>query len=544
MIKDQCVVIPPQQQQQQSNTNDDEESCDSEEPYMMDDEHDDVMDDEEVNHHNNDDHGDNQCHADANLLLEKDDLDDFIATSNDPDLAAFDIDDNEGDELNITTIPTTNSGEVACEINEEEPSVKRRNEPKLSGSIFINHCGTALTRKKYELKASKKQNFVLQKLAATVVGKSIPLVYVEGVSFTGEFYHSMDGASITGAIPYSLLSEDITAKYGFESIPKHARTRLSSPCSTTSSNPHYIAHLFDVMTNLAANHSDTRVILNRGTLTGEDDKGGLGLRGKNDSNIHESIDSKQMVRNLCAAQKYIQSDFFVTYTCNQKKHFGTKPIKEWLDSEEWIHEYKDFHKLPLHHQNEIKKAMVQASGVLMFRTWEEASKLFLEYLYKSPSSPFINVLAYLFRKEYQHDKGNLSHTHGMIAIRWSDLNEVEIEFINSLIRASYLDVVLPHEVPKLIDHGVVDNVYDVSDIYNLAKQILGHVCTPRCQVMVRKGKTICRKIDYLRKSEDNTKDTFIDLPNDLSYDAIKRLIQIGLVYHYEIDEMSKEINKF
>ena len=67
----------------------------------------------------------------------------------------------------------------------------------------------------------------------------------------------------------------------------------------------------------------------------ENKSGELGLRGTGDSSMLESFDSKAMVRNLCASQEYHTMSHFLTFTCNMKKHFGTKIIKQWIDSNEW-----------------------------------------------------------------------------------------------------------------------------------------------------------------------------------------------------------------
>ena len=75
--------------------------------------------------------------------------------------------------------------------------------------------------------------------------------------------------------------------------------------------------------------------MHRGLTASSDESSDLGVRGKNDSALLESIDSRKMVRNLSAAQTYMENDFFVTYTCNQKEYFGTKPIKDWIDSNGW-----------------------------------------------------------------------------------------------------------------------------------------------------------------------------------------------------------------
>ena len=49
--------------------------------------------------------------------------------------------------------------------------------------------------------------------------------------------------------------------------------------------------------------------MNRGLTASSDESSGLAVRGKNDSALLESIDSRKMVRNLSAAQKYMENDF-------------------------------------------------------------------------------------------------------------------------------------------------------------------------------------------------------------------------------------------
>ena len=62
---------------------------------------------------------------------------------------------------------------------------------------------------------------------------------------------------------------------------------------------------------------------------------GLDLRCKDDSNRFHSIDSSQMVENLYASKEYFQWYIFLTFTCNIRKCFSTKPIREWIDDGEW-----------------------------------------------------------------------------------------------------------------------------------------------------------------------------------------------------------------
>ena len=75
-------------------------------------------------------------------------------------------------------------------------------------------------------------------------------------------------------------------------MQEHIRTRLTTPSSATSSDPRYIAHCYDVMANMAASQSDTRLIVERG-LTVPNEKGDcLGVRGSKDSELLGSVDSK------------------------------------------------------------------------------------------------------------------------------------------------------------------------------------------------------------------------------------------------------------
>ena len=174
----------------------------------------------------------------------------------------------------------------------------------------------------------EKQYIFMQKICGTTNCESVPLIYPEDMLFPSIHWKtSSDNCSILGAIPSSLLNEKCKS-YGFATIQQHIRTRLTCPFSATSTDPRYITHCYDVMANLAASQSDTRLIIDRGLTIGEDKYGNLGVRGRNDSTLLGSMDSKQMVKNLCTSQKKIQWSFFLTFTANQSHHFGLKKIKK------------------------------------------------------------------------------------------------------------------------------------------------------------------------------------------------------------------------
>ena len=127
----------------------------------------------------------------------------------------------------------------------------------------------------------------MQRISATSIGTSIPLLYPDAMIFPSIFWKSIDSnGSIAGALPASLLSENIT-QYGFESIPQHVRSRLTSSSSTTATDPRYASFSYDSLINLACTHSDTRIAVHRGLAT--DESGELRLRGRSDTALQSSL---------------------------------------------------------------------------------------------------------------------------------------------------------------------------------------------------------------------------------------------------------------
>eukprot|EP00957_Ditylum_brightwellii_P011649 880090-Ditylum_brightwellii.AAC.1 len=130
------------------------------------------------------------------------------------------------------------------------------------------------------------------------------------------------------------------------------------------------------------------------------------VRNKTGSSLSECVDGQQMVLNLSSSQKHITWDWFLTFTCNQAKHFGMKFLKLYLATGKWKECYPDFYKKTVSEQEEIAIAMEHAFGSIIFRQWIQVRKLFLEYLLHSITSkigPVANIFA---RDEYQKDSGN------------------------------------------------------------------------------------------------------------------------------------------
>ena len=145
-------------------------------------------------------------------------------------------------------------------------------------------------------------NYHMKKLTSLSKFKSIPLLYPEGMLFPSIHWKlANDKCFIVGAIPSSLLHENCEQD-GFCSIQKHIRTRLKNPSNTTSTDPRYICHCYDVMANLAATHNDTRLIINRGLTVDSNKCDVLRNNGNKDQSILGSVDSKQMVK-ICVHRR-------------------------------------------------------------------------------------------------------------------------------------------------------------------------------------------------------------------------------------------------
>ena len=71
----------------------------------------------------------------------------------------------------------------------------------------------------------------------------------------------------------------------------------------------YVSYSYYTLSSLTVSYQDHRLIMNGGLTASINKSSGLGARGKNDSTLLDSIDSKKMARNLSAAQKYIINDF-------------------------------------------------------------------------------------------------------------------------------------------------------------------------------------------------------------------------------------------
>ena len=182
----------------------------------------------------------------------------------------------------------------------------------------------------------------------------------------------------------------------------------------------------------------------------------------------------------------------------------------------------------------------------MLRAWNESCQIFLDIIKSSPSSPFKNVSSLFARHEFQSQADNLPHIHTMIKIYWNSLTNQEKQFFNDCIRAGVLDIVKVHEMQRLVDEGLLNDVCEVSKITNLAKKILSHKCTPRCLVMIGENKFVCRKPNYSKMNNPpgNPSEKYEILPNDMSLESLRQLEKVEIINPLEYDNEKDFLKPF
>ena len=254
---------------------------------------------------------------------------DEIGTTNSDDADfVFGLIDNEEESIEQTPdIDTTNAAETPVVIHEETDYGGPQQEFWIRGSGFLSETTSILTRKRHDIHGSKSEKHFVQRLCSTTSQTSLPLIYPESTMYPSSFWcDAKDRYSIAGALPSVLLSGHCKED-GFSDLPKHVRCRITSPLSPTSTDPRYLIFCHDLLCSVAANHHDLRRH-GKGMTASDDAIGSLDLRSRDDSEFLYSIDSRQIVKNLCESQEYYPWDIFLTFTCNMRKHFGTRVIKE------------------------------------------------------------------------------------------------------------------------------------------------------------------------------------------------------------------------
>ena len=177
----------------------------------------------------------------------------------------------------------------------------------VSGRVIFNQAGKCATRHKETITGTSRERDIVQSLCASTPGQAFPLLQPEACLFPRHFYISAqhDDCSILGAQPlFSLCSK--TNPYGFSSMLTQARMHMTNPSSTTSTDPNFMCLYFDMLGNMVMNKCHSRDIFERSFVVDNKSAYGMSVRDQDHTKLNGSVDSRKIVLNLSASQKYVK----------------------------------------------------------------------------------------------------------------------------------------------------------------------------------------------------------------------------------------------
>ena len=102
------------------------------------------------------------------------------------------------------------------------------------------------------------------------------------------------------------------------------------------------------------------------------------------------------------------------------------------------------------------------------------------------------------------------------------------KYFEDLERASLCDIIRADEIDTFVDKEMIFRKEDIHDVINDAHSFLSHICNNICLIRGPSGKLKCRMPDYFGMTQDNIKQSFVDLPNNISDQCWGRLAKTGL----------------
>ena len=359
----------------------------------------------------------------------------------------------------------------------------------IRGSVLLNQFGSCLVRPESQLSGTRNERNLLQRLTLRDVGHTVAVAYPEAMMFPSIFWAPFgEGAegSFLGSIPIALLCRDATRKdTRMAPIIDHVKTRLTSPLSNAGSHADYCSFLFDTLANSTLCGQDSRVVLRRGfaeCMT----TAGVRAKKREENFFTDSIDNREVVHELCAAQRESKFTLFVTLTCNQSRHFGVKHIKQWIDAEEmglacydkwYTRNFPGCRTLDVYDRQDILKSLREHGRILLLRNWMQVRKILRKYICESDEKPLGKVVLFFGRDEYQEEKGNLFHVHWLVGTEDDYSTEEGREKLQKLIRGFSQQIILQEEIQDFVDRGLLKNAGQASAVRECALVVLKHDCS-------------------------------------------------------------------
>ena len=193
---------------------------------------------------------------------------------------------------------------------------------------------------------------------------------------SGHFWASAtyDKLAVLGAAPICCYSKR-TNLYGFASTLQIGRNLATHSSSSTSTCHHTMAFVYDIQANQAMSGIDSRLVSRMGFSVDTKSKAGISVNEGDESQLKDSVDSRQAALNLGASSAFISWDLFMTMTNNQSEFPGTRHLHEHKRSLTWTEQIPKYDTLPSFHKEEIARSMELAYSSVLGRCWMEARKL-------------------------------------------------------------------------------------------------------------------------------------------------------------------------
>ena len=403
--------------------------------------------------------------------------------------------------------------------------------------VIFNQTGALCTRYNKRITGLQLQQHVVQKIVSSVSGNSVPVLYLLGMMFPKHFWSSAsdDKASILGVLPISCYTKK-AHPHGFASMHETAKNYITHASSSTSTCHNFAATLYSVQCNQAMSGFNSKQVLRQGFKVSSigksrNSKSGLTLGHNDESNLRESMDTRQGAMNLAAAvHNGVHFDLFVTWTLNQAQFPGVRHLNQWKVSKLWTKEVPGYDTLSTEAKLEIDKSFEMAYISVMNRNWLEVRSFLINLLLESSTAILKKVVHAFFRDEYQELCGNVSHLHGLMGLEKNDMENEEFkQFICDLQRNSVCDLVSTDEIQGMIDDGLLRDEDDWKDVTATAAEILPHICDKRCKIRVAHTGDDnvdfkCKKKDAVLESLDPLTDDFVPVkinPSEACLDALQ-----------------------
>lgn len=442
------------------------------------------------------------------------------------------LDSSEEQDL-YDTVPRTNAGaDVINVVPKEEVEYSSSRQPM---HVLLNLALSTMKRNNRNYNPSLVVRNFIDMIATSLFGIAFPILYFHAMIFPRHFWASSryEEEMVLGCSPISSYCCTDTHPFGFASHLENARCYMTHSSSSAATDDVFAAHLFDIQCNVACSNCDTRTVARAGFKVDDSKASGMKLGDRDDSELNESIDTSKGMMSLAAASVRHNFDLFVTYTCNQSEHPGIRHLYEYKESKEWMHHFPENNTLLDSEIRDVEMSYEMMYTHVLSRAWLEVETIWIELIMRTTSSMLPTVRHALFRKEYQEDKGNLSHLHALLCcVQGACSSEEFMTFLANLQKNSVVDLMDPDLMDDFMDKGLVMDNRDWNKMEETAYKVLSHDCSSgRC--LVRKGpgpnEKYCKKQHPVLGRDDPLCNEWRSIPVTFSNSTLEILTQTG---HY------------